>query len=227
VLGVYAILPFSETSAAALEAARKAVTLDPALAEGYAALGFATLTHGLDWEEAERHLRRAADLNPNYVTGRLWLSFFLGMQGRFEEAMTIARRAVEIAPLTPLVRHTLNWTLYHARHFDEAIASARVLVTSEPEYGLGHLLLALALDRTRRSRRARARSSFWGAAPTRSASTRRSRPARGAGARRGRCSKRFAAWRSRATSRPTCWRWSTRGWARWTARSPSLSARWR
>ncbi|HJQ32711.1 MAG TPA: protein kinase [Pyrinomonadaceae bacterium] len=150
VLGVYAILPFSETSAAALEASRKAVTLDPALAEGYAALGFATLTHGLEWEEAERHLRRASELNPNYVTGRLWLSFFLGMQGRFEEAMMIARRAVEIAPLTPLVRHTFNWTLYHARHFEEAIASARVLVTSEPEYGLGHLLLSLALDRTGR-----------------------------------------------------------------------------
>ncbi|MDT7806531.1 MAG: eukaryotic-like serine/threonine-protein kinase [Acidobacteriota bacterium] len=150
VLGVYAILPFSETSAAALEAARKSVALDPALAEGYAALGFATLTNGLDWEEAERHLRRASELNPNYVTGRLWLSFFLGMQGRFDEALAGARRALDIAPLTPLVRHTLNWTLYHARRFDEAIASARILVSSEPDYGLGHLLLSLALSQNER-----------------------------------------------------------------------------
>ncbi len=145
VLGVYAILPFAETSAAALEAARKAVGLDSSLAEGWAALGFATLTHDLDWEEAERHLRRAQELNPNYVTGRLWLSFFLGMEGRFEEALTIARRALEIAPLTPLVRHTLNWNLYHARRFDEAIASARVLISTEPDYGLGHLLMSLSL----------------------------------------------------------------------------------
>ncbi|HEX8560424.1 MAG TPA: protein kinase [Pyrinomonadaceae bacterium] len=150
VLGVYAILPFSETSAAALEAARKAVGLDPALAEGWAALGFATLTHDLDWEEAERHLRRAQELNPNYVTGRLWLSFFLGMEGRFDEALSGARRALEIAPMTPLVRHTLNWTLYHARRFDEAIASARVLVAAEPDYGLGHLLLSLALSQSGR-----------------------------------------------------------------------------
>ncbi|HEX8719808.1 MAG TPA: protein kinase, partial [Pyrinomonadaceae bacterium] len=150
VLGVYAILPFSETSAAALEAARKSVGLDPGLAEGWAALGFATLTHGLDWEEAERHLRRALELNPNYVTGRLWLSFFLGMEGRFEEALSGARRALEIAPLTPLVRHTLNWNLYHARRFDEAIASARVLISTEPDYGLGYLLLSLALSQAGR-----------------------------------------------------------------------------
>jgi len=150
VLGVYAILPFAETSAAALEAARKSVGLDPGLAEGWAALGFATLTHDLDWEEAERHLRRAQELNPNYVTGRLWLSFFLGMEGRFEEALAGSRRALEIAPLTPLVRHTLNWTLYHARRFDEAIASSRVLVATEPDYGLGHLLLSLALSQSGR-----------------------------------------------------------------------------
>ncbi len=85
------------------------------------------------------------ELNPNYVTGRLWLSFFLGMEGRFEEALSIAHRALEIAPLTPLVRHTLNWNLYHARRFDEAAASARVLISTEPDYGLGHLLLSLAL----------------------------------------------------------------------------------
>jgi eukaryotic-like serine/threonine-protein kinase len=150
VLGVYAILPFSDTSASALEAARKSVGLDPTLAEGWAALGFATLTHDLDWEEAERHLRRAMELNPNYVTGRLWLSFFLGMEGRFEEALAGARRALEIAPLTPLVRHTLNWNLYHARRFDEAIASARVLISTEPDYGLGHLLLSLALSQAGR-----------------------------------------------------------------------------
>jgi serine/threonine protein kinase/tetratricopeptide (TPR) repeat protein len=150
VLGVYAILPFSETSAAALEAARKSVGLDPTLAEGWAALGFATLTHDLDWEEAERTLRRAQELNPNYVTGRLWLSFFLGMEGRFDEALNIARRALEIAPLTPLVRHTLNWNLYHARRFDEAAASARVLISTEPDYGLGHLLLSLSLSQVGR-----------------------------------------------------------------------------
>jgi serine/threonine protein kinase/tetratricopeptide (TPR) repeat protein len=150
VLGLYAVLPFSETSAAALEAARKSVALDPALAEGYAALGFATLTHGFDWDEAERHLRRAVELNPNYVTGRLWLSFFLGMEGRFEEALAHARHALRVAPLTPLARHTLNWTLYHARRYEDAIASARILVASEPQYGLGRLLLSLALSCTGR-----------------------------------------------------------------------------
>ena len=84
------------------------------------------------------------------MTGRLWLSFFLGMEGRFEEALAGARRALDIAPMTPLVRHTLNWNLYHARRFDEAISSARVLISTEPEYGLGHLLLSLAMSQVGR-----------------------------------------------------------------------------
>jgi serine/threonine protein kinase/tetratricopeptide (TPR) repeat protein len=147
-LGVYAVLPFSETSAAALEAARKSVALDPMLAEGYAALGFATLTHDFDWAGAETHLRRALELNPNYVTGQLWLSYFLSMEGRFDEAVSGARRALEIAPLTPLARHTFNWTLYHGRRYPEAIASARILVAREPTYGLGRLLHSLALSHT-------------------------------------------------------------------------------
>ncbi|HWS87847.1 MAG TPA: protein kinase [Pyrinomonadaceae bacterium] len=149
-LGVFAVLPFSETSAASLEAARKAVTLDPGLPEGWAALGFATLTHDFDWEEAERHLRRSLELNPNYVAGRLWLSFFLGMEGRFDEALTGARRALEIAPLTPLVRYTVSWTLHFARRYDEAMASSRVLMSTEPGYGLGQMLLSLSLSQAGR-----------------------------------------------------------------------------
>ena len=54
-LGVYAVLPFSDTSAAAKEAALKANALDDTLAEVYAALGFATIMHDFDCDLAERH----------------------------------------------------------------------------------------------------------------------------------------------------------------------------
>lgn len=84
---VYAVMPFQETSAAAKEAAQKAVTLDENLAEGYAALGFAVLMHDFDWAQAEKHLRRAVELNPNYVTELIWHCCFLGVKGESEEAL--------------------------------------------------------------------------------------------------------------------------------------------
>ncbi|HEX6623721.1 MAG TPA: tetratricopeptide repeat protein, partial [Pyrinomonadaceae bacterium] len=147
-LGVYTVLPTAETSAAAKEAALRAVALDPSLAEGYAALGFATLMREFDWETAAAHLRRSIELNPNYVTGRLWYSYFLGMTGQFDGAITEARRALELAPLTAFVRHTVSWAFYHARRYSEAEVAARKLSVDEPRYGLAQLFLCSVLRHT-------------------------------------------------------------------------------
>lgn len=147
-LGIYAVLPFAETSAAAKEAARTAVHLDNRLAEGYSALGMATMMHDFDWELTESHLRRAIQLNPNYALGRSWYCYFLGMSGRFDEGLAQVRRALELDPLTPIIHHTLNWTYYYARRYEECIASTRKLVANEPQYGLGYIFLSLALSQT-------------------------------------------------------------------------------
>src|SRR6185436_13094104 len=52
-LGVFGIRPFAETSAAAREAATKAVELDESSAEAYSALGFATVCYDFDWAVAD------------------------------------------------------------------------------------------------------------------------------------------------------------------------------
>ncbi|HEX8070474.1 MAG TPA: protein kinase [Pyrinomonadaceae bacterium] len=147
-LGVYAVLPPQETAAAAREAAARAVQLDDTLAEAHAALGIATLTHDFDWAAAGRHLRRAVELNPNYATGRLWYCSYLGMSGRFDEALVQAFRALELDPLTPLVQQTLCWTHYYARRYEESIAAAHRLTAREPRYSLAHVALCLVLTHT-------------------------------------------------------------------------------
>jgi TolB-like protein/Tol biopolymer transport system component/Tfp pilus assembly protein PilF len=153
-LGLYAILPFSETSAAAKEAAQKAITLDTDLAEGYAALGFATLMHDFDWTATEEHLSRAVRLNPNYVTGRIWYAYFLSLKGEYDEALEQIEQALKLDPLTPNVQHARNLTLYYARRFDEAIASTEKLIEKEPQYGLSYLFLSSVMWRVGRANRA-------------------------------------------------------------------------
>ena len=150
-LGVYAVMPFKETSAAAKQAAQKAIALDDSLAEAYAALGFAVLMHDFNWEETERHLSRAVELNPNYVTGRIWYGSFLTVKGDWDEALKQIRRAVELDSLTPFVSHTLNLTLYYARRFDEAIAATEKFIRREPNYGLAQLFLSSMLWRVGRA----------------------------------------------------------------------------
>ncbi|HLL99767.1 MAG TPA: tetratricopeptide repeat protein, partial [Pyrinomonadaceae bacterium] len=141
-LGVYAVRPFAETTAATKKAAQQAIALDPTLAEAYAALGFASQMGDFDWEAAENHLLRSIELNPNYSTGRVWYSYHLGMTGRFEEAFAQVNKALEIDPFTPLVPQTYNWMLYHARRYDEAIAETYRLIEKEPQYGLSYVFLS-------------------------------------------------------------------------------------
>ncbi len=144
-LGIYAVLPFRECAAAAQQAALKAVELDDTLAEGHAALGFATLTHDFDWTTAERQHRHSLELNPNYPHAHLWYSFYLAMSARFDESLVEVRRALELDPYSPIIHHTLSWNLYFARRYDDSIAAARRLITLEPGYGLGLLFLGLKL----------------------------------------------------------------------------------
>ncbi|MCA1612903.1 MAG: protein kinase, partial [Acidobacteria bacterium] len=147
-LGVYCVLPFAETSAAAKDAALKAVALDPALAEGYAALGFATLTRDFDWAGGEANCRRAVELNPHYVTAHVWYGYQLMMEGRTDEAFASAREATRLDPLSPMTLHMLTWCNYIARRYPEAVSCARRLLSVEPRHAIARLFLSHALSAT-------------------------------------------------------------------------------
>jgi TolB-like protein/Tfp pilus assembly protein PilF len=145
-LGVYTVKPFAETAAKAKELSLKALSLDPSLAEAEAALGFSVTMHDFDWAKAEKHFSNAIELNPNYVLGRVWFCYFLGMQKRFDEALVHIEYAMKLDSTTPIVPQTLCWTQFYARRYQEAIAATQQLITREPEYGLSYIFLSQALS---------------------------------------------------------------------------------
>ena len=136
-LGVFGIKPFAECSAAAKQAAAKAVELDSTSAEAYTALGFATVCHDFDWAVAEGQHRRALEINPNYATAHNWYAFHLTMEGRFEEGIEQMLRTRELDPLSPAVLQALGWCYYQARRFDEAVATFRAMLDAAPEFPYG------------------------------------------------------------------------------------------
>jgi tetratricopeptide (TPR) repeat protein len=105
---VYALLPqYGAPNASVLaDTARSyaegALRLDPNSAEAHAALG--TILCYLDWKypDAERELKRAIQLNPNYATAHQWYAELLMIVGRNAEAVREAQRAVALDPLSPL-----------------------------------------------------------------------------------------------------------------------------
>ncbi|MBA3439070.1 MAG: PD40 domain-containing protein [Pyrinomonadaceae bacterium] len=144
-LGVYGVLPPVECFAAAKEAATKAVELDPLLAEAHTALSFATLCLDWDWPTAERLLKKAIELNPNYATAHHWYCFQLTAEGRFGEAAREGERALEIDPFSPSVNQALGLNSYHARQFDESIRQLRRALELDTNFALARAVIGTVL----------------------------------------------------------------------------------
>ena len=136
-LGIMGVLPPQECFQPAIEAASKAVELEPDLSEAHASLGFSLHAGDHDWANAENHLRRAIELNPGNANAYVWYSIVLFTEGRFTDGLEFARRSVELDPLTPFNHHNIGWGLYFARRYDEAITQYRKVVHDFPDYSFG------------------------------------------------------------------------------------------
>lgn len=113
----------------AMEAAERAVALDPNLAEAQAALADVKLYYEWDWEGAERAFRRANQLNPNLAFNRYHYAWFLCLMGRNGEAIVQHRLAKQLDPLTPVHTAWLGGLyMWAGRGPEEAIAEARQAV---------------------------------------------------------------------------------------------------
>ena len=131
--------------AAAAESARRAIALDPSLAEGHASLGYLKLHYEWDWAGAEEELRTAIRLNPNYIQARLWLSTFVAATGRFEEGLALAEGAVQLDPLSILARINLGNVNMFADRFADAERHFRQAAAMEPTFASAQIWLSLAL----------------------------------------------------------------------------------
>jgi serine/threonine-protein kinase len=104
------------------QAALKALELDDQLAVAHAAVGsYAALDW--NWKDAERELRTAVELDPNWAHGRLmYASMYLIPTGRLEEAKREILRAHELDPLTQFTRLSLAEAYYMNRDYARAVA---------------------------------------------------------------------------------------------------------
>jgi tetratricopeptide (TPR) repeat protein len=137
----YAHMPPAEALITAKEVALRALEIDEMLAEAHASLGFAVHELEWDWEAAEKHLRRALEINPRYATAHHWYALFLMRMGRFGEAVKEMEKAVELDPLSLVLNRNLGAVLYYARDYDRAIEVLRKTLEMDPGFSFTHAYL--------------------------------------------------------------------------------------
>jgi TolB-like protein len=125
----YGLVSPGEMMPAAESAARKALELDPTLAEAHSSLALIRSNYFWQWADAEEHYLRAMELNPGYATAHHWYSVdHLAMLGRMEEAMAEIEIAQQLDPLSPIIREGKGFLFMLSRRYDEAIEEYRQML---------------------------------------------------------------------------------------------------
>ncbi len=125
-------------------AAQRALQLDPRLAEAHAVLGNVAMSYDWDFSTAEKELKTALDLNPNYSTAHEWYAHLLLVEGRYDEALAESHHLLEIDPDTLLFKAVRAEILYYARRYDEAVAEASSVLRLHPDFVLASYWLGCA-----------------------------------------------------------------------------------
>ena len=97
-----------------------------------------------NWAEAERHFRRALELNPSCAPAGQWYAEFLAEMGRFDEALAIVDAALVYDPLSRAIQATRAFVLWMARRFDDAIEQAEAVLDTDPTYPMALIRLGIA-----------------------------------------------------------------------------------
>ena len=130
----------------AKEAALKALALDDKLAEAHASLGQITDYYDYDFVTAEKELRRAIELNPNYATAHQWLAEYLAAMKRNEEAIAEIKHALDLDPLSLIMNRIYGDILVDGRKYDEAIAQYQKTLDLDPNFATAHYFLGRAYE---------------------------------------------------------------------------------
>lgn len=127
-------------------AAKRALAIDPTLGEAEASLGLLSSVHDWDWETAGEHYRRSMELNPSYATAYHWYSLdYCALLGRFAEAHRAAEMAVQLDPLSSIVRESIGYVYLLERDFEQAERSYRDLIDFDPHFYKGWSALGRSL----------------------------------------------------------------------------------
>ena len=147
--------PPAEAASEAMAAARRALELDPSLADAHVSIGVVQMHTGV-LQGGIRSLRHAIELNPALALAHNMLARALSSFERHEEALAAAQTSVSLDPLAVMLHTILADVYYFARQYEKAVLSYRMAIELDSRFASAHTDLARALEALGRFDEARA-----------------------------------------------------------------------
>jgi len=145
-LAVWKNIPAGEMLPKAGADARKALELDPTLAEAYGALGAVNFRFEWNWPEAEKNIKRAVALNPSNPNHHILYANYLVFRGEIEAAASEVKQAIKLDPVSLLTNGLCAFIYLRARRYDDAIVQANRMLELEPKSPSAHDCLISAYE---------------------------------------------------------------------------------
>jgi TolB-like protein/Tfp pilus assembly protein PilF len=130
----HSVLPTMEAMKRARVAVKKAVELDPTLAEAHLALALQQLYGDWNFEAAKVSLKRALELNPSLADAWYHWAWWLEMMGDDEEAIAAGEKTVELSPLSSFYIAWLADQYRDAGDYEKAIELAESVLALSPKF---------------------------------------------------------------------------------------------
>ena len=138
-LPIYVTGESDSALAAAEQAARRAIALDPSLGEPHAVLGL-TYERGRRYLEAREEYQRALELDPDDVTANFWFAASLVSAGYSRQGKQVLDKVLAIDPILP---NPLHWRGLAAVYDGDLALGERLLLRAQ-DLGLAHVGSGLA-----------------------------------------------------------------------------------
>ena len=137
--------PPKEVMPKSREYALRAIELDETVSEAYTALAGVLFRYDWNWNEAERQIKHAIDLNPNSADAHELYGMYLTAVAKHSEAIAELRLARELNPSSLPVYSSLLGAYITGRRYDEAIAEAKRALDAHPDFAFASAWLGMGL----------------------------------------------------------------------------------
>jgi len=129
--------------AKARASAKRALALDPNLADSHLAQGVVLMNNDFKFAEAEAEYRRALELAPQNAAVTSNLATLIAVLGRLDEAVALKQQAIALDPLRAASHVGLATNLTALGRYDEAEAALRKGIELQPQAAGNYYKLAV------------------------------------------------------------------------------------
>ena len=132
-----------EWIAKARASAKRALDLDPNLADSHLAQGVVLMNNDFKFAEAEAEYRHALELAPQNAAVTSNLATLIAVLGRLDEAVALKQQAIALDPLRAASHVGLATNLTALGRYDEAEAAVRKAIELQPQSAQNYYKLAV------------------------------------------------------------------------------------